>query len=71
MELRQIVTDEVARLQRRDEEVWEAVEKPQLQDWHSGVDMDLGPDVGFGNRSGSRSQVLSDMIGSRRATGVS
>jgi tRNA pseudouridine38-40 synthase len=30
-----------------------------------------GPDVGFGNRSGSRSQVLSDMIGSRRATGVS
>jgi tRNA pseudouridine38-40 synthase len=30
-----------------------------------------GPDVGFGDRSGSRSAVLSDMIGSRRATGVS
>jgi hypothetical protein len=24
--------------------VWEAVEKPQLQDWSSGVDMDLGPE---------------------------
>ena len=43
-ELRQIVTDEIARLEQRDEEVWEAVEKPQLQDWRSGVDMDLGPE---------------------------
>ena len=43
-ELREIVTDEVARLKQRDEEVWEAVEKPQLQDWCSGVDMDLGPE---------------------------
>ena len=30
-----------------------------------------GPDWGLGDRSGSRSAVLSDMIGSRRATGVS
>lgn len=30
-----------------------------------------GPDWGFGDRSGGRSAVLSDMIGSRRATGVS
>jgi hypothetical protein len=43
-ELRQIVTDEVARLQRRDEEVWEAVEKPQVQGWCSGVEIDLGPE---------------------------
>ena len=30
-----------------------------------------GPDLGLGDRSGGRSAVLSDMIGSRRATGVS
>jgi hypothetical protein len=30
-ELRQIVTDEVTRLKQRDEEVWEAVERPQLK----------------------------------------
>ncbi len=43
-ELREIVRDEIARLEQRDEEVWEAVEKPQLQDWCSGVDMDMGPE---------------------------
>jgi hypothetical protein len=42
--LREIVKDEVARLERRSEEAWEAAEKPQLQDWCSGLEIDLGPE---------------------------
>jgi hypothetical protein len=42
--LREIVAEEIAALERRSEEVWEGVEEPRLQDWRSGVEIDLGPD---------------------------
>ncbi len=47
IELRQIIAEVVAGLERRGEEAWEGVEQPQLQDWLAGLDLDLGPD---GNR---------------------
>jgi hypothetical protein len=43
-ELREMVANEVAELEKQREEVWEGVEQPRLQDWCSGVDMDLGPE---------------------------
>ena len=43
-ELREIVAEEVAELEHRREEAWEGVEQPRLQDWCSGLEMDLGPD---------------------------
>ena len=43
-ELREIVADEIAELEQRDEEVWEGVEEPRLQDWQSGLEIDLGPE---------------------------
>ncbi len=43
-ELREIVADEVAELERRREEAWEGVEQPRLQDWGSGLEIDLGPE---------------------------
>ncbi len=42
--LREIVAAEVAELERRREEAWEGVEQPRLQDWCSGLEIDLGPD---------------------------
>ncbi len=42
--LRQMIEEEVAALEGRHEEVWEGVEQPQLQDWRSGVEIDLGPE---------------------------
>jgi hypothetical protein len=42
--LREIIAEEVAALERRREEVWDGVERPRLQNWHSGLDIDLGPD---------------------------
>jgi len=43
-ELREIVAEEVAELERRREEAWEGVEQPRLQDWGSGLEIDPGPD---------------------------
>ncbi len=43
-ELREIVAEEVAELERRREEAWEGVEQPRLQDWCSGLEIDPGPD---------------------------
>ena len=43
-ELREIIAEEVAELERRREEAWEGVEQPQLQDWCSGLEIDLGPE---------------------------
>jgi hypothetical protein len=42
--LREIVAEEIAALERRREKVWEGVEQPRLQDWRSGLEIDLGPD---------------------------
>src|SRR5262249_49502045 len=42
--LREIIAEEVAALERRREAVWEGVEEPRLEDWRSGLDIDLGPD---------------------------
>ena len=42
--MREIIAEEVAELERRREEAWEGVEQPRLQDWCSGLEMDLGPD---------------------------
>ena len=43
-ELREIVAEEVAELEERDEEAWDGIEQPRLQDWRSGVEIDLGPE---------------------------
>ena len=43
-ELRRIIADEVADLEERQEEAWKSVEEPMLQDWYSGLDIDLGPE---------------------------
>ncbi len=43
-ELRGIIAEEIAELERRREEVWEGVEQPRLQDWCSGLEIDLGPE---------------------------
>ena len=43
-ELREIVASEVAELEERSEEAWEGVEEPRLQDWCSGLEIDLGPE---------------------------
>jgi hypothetical protein len=43
-ELRQIITEEVAKLESRRKEVWEEIETPQLQAWSVGFDIDLGPE---------------------------
>jgi len=43
-ELREIVAEEIAELERRREEAWEGVEQPRLQDWCSGLEIDPGPD---------------------------
>jgi len=43
-ELREIVAEEVAELERRREEAWEGVEQPRFQDWCSGLEIDQGPD---------------------------
>ena len=43
-ELRKIIAEEVAELERQFEETWEGVEQPQLQDWRSGMQIDLGPE---------------------------
>ena len=43
-ELREIIAEEVAELEERREEAWEGVEEPRLQDWRSGLEMDLGPE---------------------------
>jgi len=43
-QLREIVAKEVAELERRREEAWEGVEQPRLQDWCSGLEIDLGPE---------------------------
>ena len=40
-ELREIITAQVAELERRNDEVWEEIEQPRLQDWHAGVEIDL------------------------------
>ncbi len=42
--LLEIVAEQVAELEHRSEEVWEGVEQPRLEDWRSGVEMDLGPE---------------------------
>lgn len=39
-----LIADEVAELRRRSKEVWEGVEAPQLEDWLSGLAIDLGPE---------------------------
>jgi hypothetical protein len=44
VELRQIITEEVAKLESRHKEVWEEIETPQLQGWTAGLDIDLGPE---------------------------
>ena len=41
-ELREIVAKQIAELEERDEEVWEAVEEPRLRDWQAGLEIDLG-----------------------------
>jgi hypothetical protein len=43
-ELREIVAEEVAELERQRDEVWEEVEQPILRDWRAGLTMDLGPE---------------------------
>jgi hypothetical protein len=43
-DLREIIADQVAKLEAQREETWEGIEKPQLEDWWSGVDIDLGPE---------------------------
>jgi hypothetical protein len=43
-ELRQIITEEVAKLESKRKEVWEEIETPQLQAWSAGFDIDLGPE---------------------------
>ena len=43
-ELRRFIADEMADLEKRPEEAWQAVEEPMLQDWYSGLDIDLGPE---------------------------
>ncbi len=43
-ELREIIANDVAELERRCEEAWEGVEQPRLQDWCSGLVIDLGPE---------------------------
>ena len=42
--LREILSDQVAGLERRGEEAWEALEEPRLQVWCSGLEIDLGPE---------------------------
>ena len=42
--LREIIADEVAELEAKRAEVWEGIEKPRLQDWRSGLEIDLGPE---------------------------
>jgi hypothetical protein len=43
-ELREIVAAEIDELERKRDEVWNEVEQPMLQDWHSGQAIDLGPE---------------------------
>jgi hypothetical protein len=43
-ELREIIAEKVAELEERRNEVWEGIEQFQLQDWHLGRDIDLGPE---------------------------
>jgi hypothetical protein len=43
-ELREIVAEQVAELERRGEEAWEGVEEPRLEDLRSGLEIDLGPE---------------------------
>ena len=43
-ELRRFIADEMADLEKRSEEAWQAVEEPMLKDWCSGLDFDLGPE---------------------------
>jgi hypothetical protein len=40
--LREIIDKQIAGLDARDEEIWEAIEEPQLRDWQAGVDIDMG-----------------------------
>ena len=40
-ELRQIIAEEVSELEERGEEAWNEIEEPQLQDWRSGLSLDL------------------------------
>ena len=42
--LRELIADEVAELEAKRAEVWEGIEKPRLQDWRSGLEIDLGPE---------------------------
>ena len=42
VELREIVTKQIAELETRDEEVWEGVEEPRLRGWQAGLEIDLG-----------------------------
>jgi hypothetical protein len=42
--LREIIAQEVTALERRREAVWEGVEEPRLEDWRSGMGIDLGPE---------------------------
>jgi hypothetical protein len=41
-ELREIIAEEVAALEKRSEEIWEEVEQPLLRDLHAGAMIDLG-----------------------------
>src|SRR5262249_57617859 len=43
-ELNQVVAEQVAALERKREEVWEGVEKPQLLLWQAGIGVDFGPE---------------------------
>jgi hypothetical protein len=44
VELREIVAEQFAKLEERRDEAWEGVEQPRLQDWRSGLELDLGPE---------------------------
>src|SRR5262249_1112293 len=44
-ELRALVADQVAALERKRAEVWEGVEKPRLLLWQAGVATEFGPEV--------------------------
>ncbi len=43
-ELRALIAEQVADLERQNDEVWEAVERPRLEGWQSGAELDLGPE---------------------------
>jgi hypothetical protein len=43
-ELREIIAEQVAELEKKSDEAWEGVEVPLLRDWHAGLEIDLGPE---------------------------